>query len=106
MGRLLSMDALLGVPCGSGRVEIELVEDQLLAGRYLLDGAGGTIEVSTARAAGEKAILTAAGLAGLAYGVLDPVDVVARGLGEVSEGAAVELRALLPRRTPHAFGKG
>ena len=106
MGRLLSMDALRGVHCGSGRVEIELVEDQLLAGRYLLDGTGGTIEVATTRRTGEKATLTVAGLSGLAYGVLDPVDVVARGLGEVSEGAAVELRALLPRRTPHAFGKG
>ncbi|HEX2419664.1 MAG TPA: GNAT family N-acetyltransferase [Micromonosporaceae bacterium] len=106
MGRLLSMDALRGVHCGPGRVEVELVEDQLLTGRYLLDGTGGTIDVATSRGAGEKATLTVAGLSGLAYGVLDPVDVVARGMGEVSEGAAVELRALLPRCTPHAFGKG
>ncbi|HEV2780955.1 MAG TPA: GNAT family N-acetyltransferase [Actinophytocola sp.] len=106
MVRLLSMDALRGVRCGAGRVEIELVDDQLLAGRYLLDGTGGTIDVTTTGTAGEKATLTAAGLSGLAYGVLDPVDVVARGLGEISEGAAVELRALLPRHTPHAFGKG
>ena len=68
MGRLLSMDALRGVHCGSGRVEIELIEDQLLAGRYLLDGTGGTIDVDTARRAGEKAPLTVAGLSGLAYG--------------------------------------
>ncbi len=106
MGRLLSIDALRGVRCGSGRVAIEVVDDQLLAGRYLLDGTGGTIDVTTTRTAGEKATLTVAGLSGLAYGVLDPIDVVARGLGEVSAGAAVELRALLPRCTPHAFGKG
>jgi GNAT superfamily N-acetyltransferase len=106
MGRLLSMDALRGVRCGPGRVEIELVEDQFLAGRYLLDGTGGTIDVTTVRGTGERAVLTAAGLSGLAYGVLDPVDVVARGMGEVSEAAAAKLRALLPRCTPHAFGKG
>jgi hypothetical protein len=106
MGRLLSIDALRGVPCGAGRVTIELVEDQLLAGQYLLDGTGRTIDVASTRRAGEKATLTVAGLSGLAYGVLDPVDVVARGLGEVPDGAAAELRALLPRRTPHAFGRG
>jgi predicted acetyltransferase len=106
MGRLLSIDALRGVRCGSGRVEIELVGDQLLAGRYLLNGTGGTIDVATTRTAAEKATLTVAGLSGLAYGVLDPVDVVARGLGELSDGAAIELRALLPQCTPHAFGKG
>jgi predicted N-acetyltransferase YhbS len=106
MGRLLSMDALRGVRCGAGRVQVEVVDDRLLAGRYLLDGTGGTIDVTTTGKAGEKATLTAAGLAGLAYGVLDPVDVVARGLGAVPEGAAAELRALLPRCTPHAFGKG
>jgi predicted acetyltransferase len=106
MARLLSLEALQGVRCGAGRVEIELVDDQLLAGRYLLDGADGTIDVTSSRRAGEKATLTVAGLSGLVYGVLDPMDVVARGLGEVSEEAAVELRALLPRRTPHAYGKG
>jgi hypothetical protein len=106
MGRLLSIDALRGVQCGSGLVDIELIDDDLLAGRYLLDGTSGTIEVTTTRRAGEMATLTAAGLSGLAYGVLDPIDVVARGLGEVSEGAAAELRALLPRCTPHSFGKG
>lgn len=106
MGRLLSMEALRGVPCGSGLVEIEVVDDDLLAGQYLLDGTGGTIDVATPCGAGERATLTAAGLSGLAYGVLGPVDVVARGLGEIPEAAAVELRALLPRCTPHAFGKG
>ncbi len=106
MARLLSIDALRGLPCGSGSVEIEIIDDPLLAGRYLLDGTGATIDVSTARGSEDRVILTAAGISGLAYGVLDPIDVVARGMGEVSEGAAAELRALLPQRTPHAFGKG
>jgi predicted acetyltransferase len=105
MARLLSIDALRDVRCAFGRVEIEVVDDHLLAGRYLLDGTRGTIDITTGKAA-EKATLTTAGLSGLAYGVLDPVDVVARGLGEVPDDAAAELRALLPRRTPHAFGKG
>jgi GNAT superfamily N-acetyltransferase len=106
MGRLLSMDALRGIRCDGGRVVVEVVDDELIAGRYLLDGTSGTIDVATTRSAGKKATITVAGLSGLAYGVLDPVDVVARGLGEITKGAAVELRALLPRRTPHAFGKG
>ena len=106
MGRLLSMDALQGVRCGSGQVEVDVVDDRLIAGRYVLDGSGGTIEVTAPGRARPTATLTVAGLSGLAYGVLDPVDVVARGLGEVSSDAAVELRALFPRHTPHAFGKG
>lgn len=106
MGRILSMSALRGVRCGPGRVEVEVVDDDLLAGRYLLDGAGGTIAVGPAAGAADLATLTAAGLSGLAYGVLDPVDVAARGLGEVPGSAAAQLRALLPRRIPHAFGKG
>lgn len=106
MARLLTMDALRDLPCGAGRVEIEIVDDQLLAGRYLLDGTGGTLDVSEATGTGTKATLTAAGLAGLAYGVLDPLDLVARGLGDVPESAVAELGALLPRCTPHAFGKG
>ncbi|GGS29764.1 GNAT family N-acetyltransferase [Actinokineospora fastidiosa] len=105
MARLLSMEALHGAHCGPGRVAIEVVDDQLLAGRYLLDGSGGTLEVS-ASGTGERATLTAAGLSGLAYGVLDPLDVVARGLGEITDAAAAELRSLLPRRVPRSFGKG
>ncbi|GAA2393788.1 GNAT family N-acetyltransferase [Catellatospora methionotrophica] len=106
MARLLSVDALRGAPCGPGRLEIELVDDPLLTGRHLLDGTAGRIDVTAAPGAGEGAVLTAAGLAGLAYGVLDPADVVARGLGDISDDAASELRKLLPGRVPHAFGRG
>ncbi len=109
MARLLSMRALHGVRCGPGRVEVEVVDDDLLGGRHLLDGSGGTIDLAPGTGAGAtraRATLTSAGLAGLAYGVLDPEDVVARGLGEIPEAAAARLRSLLPRRTPRAFGKG
>jgi predicted N-acetyltransferase YhbS len=106
MARLLSMAALDGLRCGPGRVEIEVIDDDLLAGRYLLDGRTGTVDLTTVRHTGKAARLTAAGLSGLAYGVLDPLDVVARGLGQISDDAAAELRVLLPHCTPHAFGRG
>ncbi|MFI5916433.1 enhanced intracellular survival protein Eis [Dactylosporangium sp. NPDC051541] len=106
MARLLSMEALRGARCGPGQVEIEVVDDRLLAGRYRLDGTGGTLHLDTAAGTAKTATLTAAGLAGLAYGVLDPGEVVTRGLGEIPDDAAEELRTLLPRLTPHVFGKG
>lgn len=106
MARLLSLDALRAVHCGPGRIAVEIVDDDLIAGRYVLDGTAGTIEITTSTNTDEKATLTVAGLSGLAYGILDPMDVVARDLGDLTETAAVELRALLPRCTPHAFGKG
>ncbi|MGW5049903.1 GNAT family N-acetyltransferase [Actinokineospora sp. NPDC004072] len=104
MARLLSVHALHGARCGPGRVAVEVVDDDLLAGRYLLDGATGTLQVTGGT--GEGAVLTAAGLSGLAYGVLDPQDVVVRGLGDIPASAAAELRSLLPRRIPRSFGKG
>ncbi|KXK62442.1 hypothetical protein AWW66_08335 [Micromonospora rosaria] len=106
MGRLLTVDALQGVECGAGQVEIRLVDDADLAGCYLLDGSSGTLDVTPGRESRAEATLTTAGLSGLAYGVLDPVDVAARGLGEVSDKAAAALRSLLPRRLPYAIGVG
>jgi predicted acetyltransferase len=106
MARLLSMTALQGVRCGPARVEIELTGDRLLTGRYVLDGTGGTIDVTAGGATGKPAVLSAAGLSALAYGVLDPLDVVARGLGDIPDDTAAELRTLLPRRIPQTFGKG
>ena len=43
------------------------------------------------------------GLSALVYGVLDPVDVVARGLGTVSGDAIGPLRTLFPREMPYLF---
>lgn len=106
MVRLLSMDALQGVRCGAGRVAVEVVDDPFIAGRYLLDGTSGKIDVATAGTTGERATLTVAGLSALAYGALDPGEVVTRGLGELPAGAEAELRALLPRHTPYSVGKG
>ena len=48
-------------------------------------------------------ILVALSFSGLVYGVLDPVDVVARGFGEVSQEAIEPLRSLFPRQMPFMF---
>ena len=105
MARLLSLDALTGLPAGAGRVRVELVGDRWLAGTHLLDGATGRLELLPA-AAGPgvpTATLTAAGLSALAYGVLDPAEVDIRNLGDVPADAAAELRRLLPRELPYLF---
>ncbi|WP_431877433.1 GNAT family N-acetyltransferase [Micromonospora marina] len=107
MARLLSLDALADQPVGVGRVLVEMVGDRWLAGRHLLDGTTGKLAVLPARTAAEGSVpaarLTAAGLSALAYGVLNPAEVVVRGLGEVPGDAAVELRRLFPRELPHLF---
>ncbi|MGC4886228.1 GNAT family N-acetyltransferase [Micromonospora sp. DT227] len=107
MARLLSLEALADQPVGVGRVLVELVGDRWLAGRHLLDGTTGKLAVLPADSAAEGTVpaarLTAAGLSALAYGVLDPTEVVVRGLGEVPVDAAVELRRLFPRELPYLF---
>ncbi|MFF3853225.1 enhanced intracellular survival protein Eis [Micromonospora sp. NPDC002575] len=105
MARLLSLDALAGLPAGPGRVRVELTGDRWLAGAHLLDGATGRLELSGEATAGPvpAATLTAAGLSALAYGVLDPAEVDVRGLGRVPADAAAELRRLFPRRLPYLF---
>lgn len=106
MARLLSMAALQGVHCGQARLAVEITDDDLLAGGYVLDGSTGRIEITPTTGTPKEATLTAAGLSALAYGVLDPHDVVTRGLGDLTDNAADRLRTLLPKRTPHTFGKG
>ncbi|SCE83762.1 GNAT family N-acetyltransferase [Micromonospora mirobrigensis] len=105
MARLLSLDALAGLPAGAGRVRVELVADRWLAGTYLFDGATGHLEVrgDAAGAGTPVATLTAAGLSALAYGVLDPAEVDVRGLGRVPPDAAAELRRIFPRELPYLF---
>ncbi|MCX4387277.1 GNAT family N-acetyltransferase [Micromonospora peucetia] len=107
MARLLSVDALAGLPVGPGRVRVELTGDRWLAGSCLLDGTTGTLELVTGAAATAgsppTATLTAAGISALAYGVLDPVEVGLRGLGTMSTDAATELRRLFPRQLPYLF---
>jgi predicted N-acetyltransferase YhbS len=103
MARVLSLDGLVGMATGPGRVAVEVVDDEFLAGRYLLDGMDGRLDVVRDRTVEPWATLTVAGLSGLVYGVLDPEDVVVRGLGRVSLEAAEQLRELFGRCAPYLF---
>jgi predicted N-acetyltransferase YhbS len=105
MARVLSLHALAGTAAGPGRVVVEVVDDPFVAGRYLLDGSTGALEVSrldgSAPGVTAVATLTVPGLSALVYGVLDPVDAVIRGLGTIPADAAAQLRALWTRQTPY-----
>jgi predicted N-acetyltransferase YhbS len=103
MARVLSLDALTGMPTGPGRVEIEIVDDPFIAGRYVLDGMAGILDVSHGQVPAPTAKLTSAGLSGLVYGVLGPEDVVVRELGDIPRDAADQLRSLFPEIIPHFF---
>ncbi|TDB72880.1 enhanced intracellular survival protein Eis [Micromonospora sp. KC723] len=102
MARLLSLDALAGLPAGPGRVRVELVDDRWLGGSHVLDGTTGRLELACGGPA-PSATLTAAGLSALAYGVLDPAEVDVRGLGQIGPEAAAELRRIFPRELPYLF---
>jgi predicted N-acetyltransferase YhbS len=103
MARVLSVDALAGMAAGPGRLAVGVVDDHFIAGEYVLDGTSGELEVTrggSPAATLTAARLTAAGLSALVYGVLDPAEVVIRGLGAIPDDAARELRAMFPRRLP------
>ncbi|GLY04584.1 MULTISPECIES: GNAT family N-acetyltransferase [Actinoplanes] len=99
MARVSSLPALAGLPAGEADVTVEVVDDELIGGVWSLSGAGGALTVAKGTAE-PSATLTAAGLSGLVYGVLDPVDVVTRGLGSVPVDAFDALRTLFPRQLP------
>ncbi|MEN3304511.1 MAG: hypothetical protein V7603_713 [Micromonosporaceae bacterium] len=101
MGRVLSVTGLAGLPVGTGRAAVEIVDDPFIAGRYLLDGGTGGLEVSAGTTAPGAATLTAAGFAALVYGALDPVEVAVRGLGTVPAETVESLRTLFPRWAPY-----
>ena len=69
MGRVLSLEALAGLPTGPGRVVVELVDDHFISGRYVLDGMTGMLDIGCGQ---HPAPLTTMGLADLVYGVLEP----------------------------------
>jgi predicted N-acetyltransferase YhbS len=101
MARVLSVEGLAGMPVGCSQVTVDIVDDPFIAGRYTLDGSVGALEVRRSTAAEPEATLTAPGLSGLIYGVLDPDDVSIRGFGQVPGSAAARLRTLFPRRIPY-----
>jgi len=105
MARVLSLTSLVGLPAGPERVTVEITSDPYIAGEYVLDGRSGSLEITPGAGAGTGAALTAAGLSGLVYGVLDPDEVVVRGFGDIPRDAAAALRGLFPRRQPYLFAR-
>jgi hypothetical protein len=82
-------------------VTVEIVDDELVSGVWQLASDGGRLVVT--KGTTPTATLTVAGFSGLLYGVLDPVEVFARGLGEVEPAAIDPLASLFPRQMPYLF---
>jgi predicted N-acetyltransferase YhbS len=102
MVRALSMTALEGTPVGRGAVTIEIPDDEFIGGVWQVAADDGRLTV-TRGSSDAAATLTAAGFSALLYGVLDPIEVVTRGLGEVSNEAVAPLATLFPRQMPYIF---
>ncbi|GAA3914280.1 GNAT family N-acetyltransferase [Actinoplanes auranticolor] len=103
MARLLSMEALTGTSTPAEQaITVEVVDDDFIAGRYQLTGEGGQLTVEPSKNE-PRATLTCAGISALAYGVLDPIEVVTRGFGQVEVSAVEPLSALFPKRMPYLF---
>lgn len=101
MARVLSLSALQGMTVGRERATVAVTGDRYLTGGYLLDGTAGALEVTPAAAGSAAVTLTAAGLSALVYGVLDPADIVIRGLGDIPADQAARLRTLFPLQVPY-----
>lgn len=103
MARLLSVDALSGTSTGSDEsITVEVVDDEWIGGRYRLAGDSGRLVVEQSKDE-PQATLTCAGISALAYGVLDPVEVMTRGFGQVETSAIGTLSELFPKRMPYLF---
>jgi predicted acetyltransferase len=104
MARVLSLDGLDGIAAGPVAITVDVVDDALLAGRYHLDGTGGTLAVDRTDAP-PAASLSAAGLSALVYGVLDPVEIALRGMGTIPLEAVEALRDLFPALPPYVYAQ-
>jgi len=105
MARVLSLPSLRGMAAGPERVTVAVAGDRFIAGGYALDGRSGSLEVTKADAGSAEATLTAAGLSALVYGVLDPEDIVIRGLGDIPADPAARLRTLFQRQVPYLYAR-
>ena len=106
MARLLSLDALRGLPAGPGRVRVELVGDRWLAGTHLLDGTTGALECWSATPparASRPRRSPPPGSPPSRTGCWTRPSCRIRGLGDVPVDAAAELRGIFPRRVPYLF---
>jgi predicted acetyltransferase len=102
MVRVLDVPALDGMAAGPGAVTVQVAGDELIGGAWSLESSGGRLAV-TQGSGPPSATLTAAGFSALVYGVLDPVEVVTRGLGEISAEAITMLATMFPRELPYLF---
>lgn len=102
MVRVLDMPALSGTAVGDGDVTIEIPDDEFVGGSWRLVGEGGRLAV-TKGAATPAATLSVGGFSGLLYGVLDPIEVITRGLGQVDGAAVGALSSMFPRQMPYIF---
>ena len=82
---------------------IEIPDDELIGGVWRLDGRRRPVDGG--EGATPCATLTAAGFSALLYGVLDPVEVVTRGLGELSPrgGRPARIHAVSRAEMPYLF---
>ncbi|MBG0560107.1 GNAT family N-acetyltransferase [Actinoplanes aureus] len=101
MARVLDVPALAGTPVGRGAITVEIVGDDLIGGVWSLSADDGRLDVT--KGGTPAATLTAAGFSGLVYGVLDPVEVFTRGLGDLTADAAGPLGDLFPKRMPYLY---
>jgi hypothetical protein len=101
MARVLDVAGLAGMRAGEGAATVEVVDDELIGGVHRLGSDDGRLTVGEGTRPAAR--MTAAGFSGLVYGVLDPVDVVIRGLGEIDPSAVEPLRELFPRAMPQVF---
>jgi predicted acetyltransferase len=101
MVRVLDMPALSGTPVGPGDVTIEIPDDELIGGVWRLSSEDGRLSV--AKGDSPTVTLTVGGFSALLYGVLDPVEVFTRALGELSPDAIAPLTSLFPRQMPYLF---
>ena len=101
MARVLDMRGLTGMGSGDGDLTVEVVDDEFVGGVHRLVGEGGRLSV--ARGGVPRARLSVAGVSALVYGVLDPVEVVTRGLGVIENSAIDVLRSMFPREMPYLF---
>jgi hypothetical protein len=104
MVRVLSVEDLAGGAVGPAQAVVEVVDDPFIAGVYQLDGDEGVLTVGRSTRAPD-AVVSAAGLSALVYGVLDPAELPIRGLGTVPPNAAVPLRTLFPSARPYVWAE-
>jgi len=100
MVRVLDLPALTGTAVGDGDVTIEIPEDDLVGGVWRLTGENGRLTVAKGTSF-PAARLSVGGFSALLYGVLDPIEVTTRGLGQVDAAAVAPLDRLFPRRMPY-----